>query len=105
MLSVGAICFEDRFCTSKRWDGEGGWSQSQHAVHMVAVLASYRKALVGTGMTIFLTLLAQLKPLVLTLVGHYIWYCRQFLLGGAFSGQRHSVGVHDLYNTQSLVSF
>ena len=55
MLSVGAICFEDRFCASKMGGiGEGGQAYSRHAVHMEAVLAGCRKALVGTGWTISL---------------------------------------------------
>ena len=53
MLSVGATCFEDRFCASKMGGiGEGGQAYSRHAVHMEAVLAGCRKALVGTGWTI-----------------------------------------------------
>ena len=53
MLSVGAIHFEDRLCTSKKGGiGGSGQSQSRHAVHMAAVLAGCRKALVGTGWAI-----------------------------------------------------
>ena len=50
MLSVGTICFEDRFCASKMGGmGEGGQPYSRHAVHMEAVLAGCRKALISTG--------------------------------------------------------
>ena len=60
MLSVGAIRFEDMFCASKKGGlGGGGRAYSRHAVHMVAALAGYRTALVGTART-FLTLLAQM---------------------------------------------
>ena len=53
MLSVGAIRFEDRFCTSKkRWD-RGRWVGFS-AVHMAAALAGCRKALVGTDLAISL---------------------------------------------------
>ena len=55
MLSVGAICFEDRFYTSKKGGiGEGGQTQAQQAVHMAAVLVRCRKALVGIGSAISL---------------------------------------------------
>ena len=53
MLSVGTICFEDGFCTSKK-GGIGGGGQ----VHIAAALAGCKKpwsALAGP----FLTLLAQ----------------------------------------------
>ena len=53
MLSVGAIRFEDRFCTGKKGGiGGGGRAYSGHAVHMAAALADCRTALVGTGGTI-----------------------------------------------------
>ena len=53
MLSVGAIHFEDRFCASKKSGiGGGRWISAQGAVHMAAALAGYRKALVGTGLSI-----------------------------------------------------
>ena len=53
MLSVGAIRFEDRFCTIKKGGiGGGGWTYSIHAMHMVAAIAGYRTVLVGTGWTI-----------------------------------------------------
>ena len=52
MLSVGAIHFQDRFCTSKI--GGGGWAQSGLAMHMAAVLAGCRKALVGKSWAISL---------------------------------------------------
>ena len=35
--------------------GGGGWVSVQGAMHMAAALASYRKALVGTGLGSFLT--------------------------------------------------
>ena len=59
MLSVGAICFEDRSCASKkRGIGGGGIGGGEWAVmiwrNMVAVLASCRTALVSTGWTISL---------------------------------------------------
>ena len=51
MLSVGAICFEDRFCASKKGRiGGGGQVSAWGAVHMAAALAGCRKALVGTGL-------------------------------------------------------
>ena len=47
MLSVGRIYLEDRLCTSKKVEiGGSGRAQSQSAVHMVAVLAGYRKVMV-----------------------------------------------------------
>ena len=50
MLSVGTVCFEDKFCASKNGEiGGGWWVSAQGAVHMASVLASCRKALVGTG--------------------------------------------------------
>ena len=53
MLSVGAICFEDRFCASKKSGIGGGWQVSARgAVHMAAALAGCRTALVGTGWAI-----------------------------------------------------
>ena len=55
MLSVGTICFENRFCASKKSGiGEGGRVSAQGAVHMAAALAGCRKALVGTGLSISL---------------------------------------------------
>ena len=55
MLSVGAICFEDRFCaTQKGGIGRGGRVSARGAVHMAAALAGCRKALVGTGWAISL---------------------------------------------------
>ena len=55
MLSVGVICFEDRFYTSKK-DGMGGRGlvSAWGAVHVAAPLAGYRKALVSTGWAISL---------------------------------------------------
>ena len=58
MLSVSTICFEDRFCTSKKGGIGGGRRVSARGVmHMAAALAGYRKALVGTdlGILSFLT--------------------------------------------------
>ena len=53
MLSVGTIRFEDGFCANKKCGIEGGrWISARGAVHMAAVLAGYRKALVGTGLSI-----------------------------------------------------
>ena len=53
MLSVGTICFKDRFCASKKGGiGGGGRVSAWGAVHMAAALAGCRKALVGTGWTI-----------------------------------------------------
>ena len=45
--------FGDRFCSSKK-NGIGGvvWANPTYAVHMVAALAGYRTALVGTCWTI-----------------------------------------------------
>ena len=57
MLSVGAIHFEDRFCTSETGGiGGGGWVSAWGAVHMAAALAGCRKALVVTGLAISLLL-------------------------------------------------
>ena len=54
-LSVCAICFEDRVCTSKKCGiGGGGQTQSWHAVHVLAVMAGCRQALVSTGLAISL---------------------------------------------------
>ena len=51
MLSVGAICFEGRFCASiKGGIGGGGWVSTRGAMHIAAALAGCRKALVGTGL-------------------------------------------------------
>ena len=87
MLSVSPICFEDRFCTSKKGViGRGGWAYSRRAVHMVAALAGCRTALVGTGWII--------SHLVSTngdrnhsspLVGAPV---DSFQSGGAFAGRR-----------------
>jgi len=59
MLSVGAICFEDRFCASKKGGiGEGGRVSARGAMHMAAAWLAVEKpwlALAGP----FLTLLAQ----------------------------------------------
>ena len=53
MLSVDTICFEVRFCASKKGGiGGGGWVSVRGAVHMAAALAGCRKALVSTGWTI-----------------------------------------------------
>ena len=50
MLSVGTIRFENRFCTSKKGGiGGGGQVSAWGAVHMAAVLAGSRTALVSTG--------------------------------------------------------
>ena len=50
MLSVGAIGFENRFYASKKGGkGGGGRVSAWGAVHMVAALAGYKKALIGTG--------------------------------------------------------
>ena len=50
MLSVYAIHFEDKFCTSKKGGiGVGGQVSAQGIMHMAAALAGCRKALVGTG--------------------------------------------------------
>ena len=44
------ICFEDRFCASKMGGiVEGGLAYSRNAVHMEAVMAGCRKAMIGTG--------------------------------------------------------
>ena len=50
MLSVGAVCFENRFYASKKGGkGGGGQVSAWDAVHMAAALAGYKKALIGTG--------------------------------------------------------
>ena len=71
-LSVGAIRFEDRFCASKKGGiGGGGWVSAWGAVHMAAALASCRKALVSTGLAIYLlfdTNGRTLSPRALTIV-------------------------------------
>ena len=52
MLSVDETHFEEWFCASKRGGVKGGgWVSARSAVHMAAVLAGYRTALVGTGWT------------------------------------------------------
>ena len=57
MLSVGAIHFEDRFCTSKKGGiGGGGRVSVRDAVHMAAGLADCRSALAWA----FLSLLTQM---------------------------------------------
>ena len=54
-LLVGAICFEDRFCASKKGGiGGGGRVSARSAVHMAAALVGCRKTLVGTGLAISL---------------------------------------------------
>ena len=46
-----SICFEDRFCSSKKGGiGGGGRVSAQGAVHMAAALAGCRKAFVGPGL-------------------------------------------------------
>ena len=53
MLSIGAMCFEDRFCASKKGGiGGSGRAYSSHAMHMLAALAGSRMALVSIGWTI-----------------------------------------------------
>ena len=53
--SVGAICFEDRFCARKKGGIEGGgWVSARGAAHMAAALSGCIKALVGTGLGISL---------------------------------------------------
>ena len=76
MLSVGAIRFEDRFCSSKK----GRWAGFQHGVPCtwqlpwLAVEKPW-SALVGP----FLTLLAQTgsETTPLPLYRHHFWTCRQ----------------------------
>ena len=52
-LSIGAIRFEDRFCTRKKGGIRGrGWVSARGTVHMAAALAGCRKTLVGTGLAI-----------------------------------------------------
>ena len=80
MLSVGTICFEDRFCTSKKGGiGGGGRVSAQGAVHMAAALAGCRKALVGTGLSTSLLLGADKAPLPFYEV--YFWHYRQLSVG------------------------
>ena len=55
MLSLGAIHYEDRFCTGNKGGmGGGGWVLEQGAVYIAAALVGYRKALVSTGWAISL---------------------------------------------------
>ena len=55
MLSVGAICFENRFCASKIGGiGGSGRVSARGAMHMAAALAGCRKSLVGTGLGVSL---------------------------------------------------
>ena len=57
MLSVGAICFKDRFCASEQGGiGGGGWAKSRHDMHMVAVLVGLYKGFGG----LFLSFSAQM---------------------------------------------
>ena len=53
VISVGTIHFEDRFCASKKGGIGGGERVSvQGVMHMAAILAGCRKALVSTGLSI-----------------------------------------------------
>ena len=50
MLLVGAIRFEDRFCTSRKGGtGGGGWAHCSGRQCMAAVAAGYRMGLVSAG--------------------------------------------------------
>ena len=82
-ISVGAICFEDRFCTSKKGGiGGGGRAYSRHAVHMAAALAGCERALVSTGLIVshFVSTnrYVETTPLPLQKQRHHFWNCRQF---------------------------
>ena len=88
MLSVGAIRFEDRFCASKKGGigggeiGGGGRVSARGAMHMAAALASCRKALVGTGLSISLLFdtVRGAVHMAAALAG-----CRKALVGTGFS--------------------
>ena len=83
MLSVGAICFEDRFCASKK-GGIGGGEQvsEQGAMHMAATLGGCRKALVSTGLAISPLLATNgVDKIPLPYYGLHFWHCRQFSVG------------------------
>ena len=55
ILSVGAICFEDRFCASRKGGtGGGGWVHRFGRQCMVAVAAGYRMGLVSAGWLVLL---------------------------------------------------
>ena len=76
MLSVGAIRFEDRICTSKKGKIGGDRQVSARgAVHTAAALAGCRKALVSTGWTI--SHLVSTNRLRNHSPGHHFWTCRQ----------------------------
>ena len=49
MFSVGASCFKDKFCASKK----GGMGEVDEFQHRVAALAGCRTVLVATGWMIF----------------------------------------------------
>ena len=55
LLSDGAICFDDRFCASKKGGiGEVGGFQHRVPCTWAAALAGCRKALVVTGLSVSL---------------------------------------------------
>ena len=89
MLSVAAIRFEDRFCTSKKGRiGGSGRVSAWSAVHMAAALVGCTKpwsALAGP----FLTLLAQQaqEPLPSPCRGTISGLVGSILSGGACAGQ------------------
>ena len=90
MLLVGTICFEDRFCASKK-GGMGRWAVfSMGPVHVAAALAGCRTALVGTGWTIshFISTIGcrnHSSPLV---VAPFSGTVGNFQSRGAFTGWR-----------------
>ena len=55
MMSLGTMCCGDRFCANRKV-GLGVAGGFRNAVHMVAVVAGYKKAFVGTGQAISLHL-------------------------------------------------
>ena len=91
MLSVGAIHFEDRFCTSKKGGiGGGRWVLAQGAMHMAAALAGCRKALVGTGLgiSLFFDTNGRVKKEKCLFRSSMSGTVGSFQSGEAFTGQR-----------------
>ena len=86
MLSVGAIRFEDRFCTSKKGGiGRGGRVSAWDAVHMAAALAGCRKALVSIGLSISLLSATNGLCYIMSSISGTVG---GFQLGEAFTGWR-----------------
>ena len=93
MLSVGTICFEDRFCASRKGGtGEGGWVHRSGWPCLAAVIAGYRKGLVSAGWPIRLVSCAN----GCTKHSFHLSGLGSFQSGGAFSGQRVLIIEHSV---------